>query len=113
MSKRVHRSGAARLAGSLTILAVAAGVSVSASAEYRCNPPQPWSHADQKACELAKRGGNELRLFIQRTAAIYGLYFYDYVTPADLGWESSRGQPRPLRMTAEKTPVRVAAEKTR
>jgi hypothetical protein len=119
MNKRVDRSirfsGAARLAGSLTILALAAGVSVPASAEYRCNSPRTWDRADRQACELAKRGSaNELRLFIQRTAPIYGLYFYDYVTPADFErWSSSRQEARPLRMAAQKTQVRIAAEKTR
>jgi len=63
-------------------LAVAAGASVPAHAEYRCDSP-PTS-ADRRACDMAKRGAtDELRRFIQRTASIYGLYIHDYVQPAD------------------------------
>ena len=86
MTKRDDRSprfgGASRVTGSLLVLAVAAGVSMPVCAEYRCgSPPTP---ADRRACEMAKRGAaDELRRFIQRTASIYGLYFYDYVQPAE------------------------------
>jgi hypothetical protein len=84
MNKRDDRSprfgGASRVTGPLLVLAVVAGVCSPAHAEYRCGAP-PTS-ADRRACELAKRGAtDELRRFIQRTASIYGLYFYDYVQP--------------------------------
>lgn len=97
-------SGAVRLAGSLMIFALAVGVSVPARAEYRCSSPQTWDNADRRACELARRGAaTELRLFIQRTAPIYGLYFYDYVTPADFDrWRAARRDAKPLRMAATK-----------
>jgi hypothetical protein len=43
------------------IAALAAIVSVSAQAEYRCSaPPTP---EDQRACELAKQGPDQLREF--------------------------------------------------
>lgn len=32
---------------------------------------------------MNKRDDRSLRRFIQRTASIYGLYFYDYVQPAE------------------------------
>jgi hypothetical protein len=75
------------------IAALAAIVSVSAQAEYRCSaPPTP---EDQRACELAKQGPDQLREFIQRTRSIYGLYFYDYVTAADFDrWEAASATPR-------------------
>ena len=72
------------------IVAMAAAVSVPAHAEYRCGSPS--SQEDRHACELARRDApDELRLFIQRTSPIYGLYFYDYVSAADFDrWEAAR-----------------------
>jgi hypothetical protein len=84
MNKRDDRSprfnAASRVTGSLLVLGVAAGVSMPVRAEYRCgSPPTP---EDRRACEMARRGAtDDLRRFIQRTASIYGLYFYDYVQP--------------------------------
>jgi hypothetical protein len=90
MNKRDHRqprrsprlSGASRITGALLVLAVAAGVSMPAHAEYRCGSPS--TSADRRACDMAKRGAmGELRRFIQRTASIYGLYFNDYFQPEE------------------------------
>jgi hypothetical protein len=68
---------------SFAVAAVAASVSMGAHAEHRCKaPPTP---EDERACELARMDRpDELRLFIQRTSSIYGLYFFDYVTEADV-----------------------------
>src|SRR5689334_8275926 len=64
------------------MVALVAGVSVAAHAEYRCASPS--SQEDRRACELARQdSADSLRHFIQRTSPIYGLYFYDYVKPAD------------------------------
>jgi hypothetical protein len=64
------------------MVALVAGVSVAAHAEYRCASPS--SQEDRRACELARQdSADSLRHFIQRTSPIYGLYFYDYVRPAD------------------------------
>ena len=75
---------------SLAAATLAAGVSLSAHAEYRCKAPPTLE--DARACELAKRAGPDaLRRFIQRTSSIYGLYFYDYVADADVDrWSTAR-----------------------
>ncbi|MBV8211162.1 MAG: hypothetical protein JO133_13995 [Burkholderiaceae bacterium] len=75
---------------SLVVLAFAALTCAAARAEYRCDAPQ--APEDQRACDLAKEGNADaLRQFIQRTAPIYGLYYYDYVKPADLDrWEAAQ-----------------------
>jgi len=74
----------------LTVAVVAAGVSVAAHAEYRCTSPS--SPEAQRACELARQNSADaLRQFVQRTSSIYGLYFYDYVRPADVDrWQAAR-----------------------
>jgi hypothetical protein len=75
---------------SIAVAAFAASVSIGAHAEYRCKaPPTP---EDKRACELARTDRpDELRLFIQRTKSIYGLYFYDYVTEAEVNhWYAAR-----------------------
>ena len=109
MNRRDDRSprfgGVSRVTGSLLVLAVAAGVSMSAHAGYRCDSPLALDKAERHACDLAKRGAaSELRLFIQRTAAIYGLYFYDYVTAADFdGWRAAHSSNKPLSVATAKT----------
>jgi hypothetical protein len=75
---------------SLAVAAIVASVSMGAHAEYRCKaPPTP---EDERACELSRMDRpDQLRLFIQRTSSIYGLYFYGYVTEADVNrWDAAR-----------------------
>jgi hypothetical protein len=71
------------------IAAFATLVSATARAEYRCDAralPE-----EKRACELVKQGPDALRMFIDRTRGIYGLYFYDYVTEADWNrWDTAR-----------------------
>jgi hypothetical protein len=69
---------------------MAAGVSATARAEYRCGASA--LQEDRRACELAQRDSPDaLRQFIDRTRGIYALYFYDYVTDADADrWETAR-----------------------
>jgi hypothetical protein len=76
---------------SIAVAAFAASVSMGAHAEYRCKAPP--TAQDVRACELVRVDRpNELRLFIQRTSSVYGLYFYDYVTQADTNrWDVARG----------------------
>jgi hypothetical protein len=70
--------------------AVAATVCISAHAEYRCSAPS--RPEDKVACDLARQNRpDELRLFIERTASIYGLYFNDYVSQEDVDrWNLAR-----------------------
>jgi hypothetical protein len=72
------------------VAAVAATLCISAHAEYRCSaPPRP---EDKVACDLARQDRpDELRLFIERTASIYGLYFNNYVSEEDVDrWNLAR-----------------------
>ena len=60
-----------------TGLALAAAPLLSAHAAYRCDVPRAGPEA--RACAMAAQGPIELRRFIERTRAIYGLYYWDYV----------------------------------
>ena len=74
----------------VAVAAVTGTISMGAHAEYRCKaPPTP---EDKVACDLAKLDRpDDLRLFIDRTSPIYGLYFYDYVSQQDVDrWDSVR-----------------------
>ena len=51
----------------------------SAHAANRCDVPQVGP--DARACAVAANGSTELRRFVERTRAIYGLYYWDYVRP--------------------------------
>jgi hypothetical protein len=92
MKTRYYQTPRFRATGSILALIVAVGVSVCAPAhaEYRCASPS--SQEDRRACELARQDAPDgLRHFIQRTSAIYGLYFYDYVRADDFDrWEAAR-----------------------
>ena len=100
MSKRYEHTSRLNAAGVSTgsilalIVAMAASVPLTAHAEYRCVSPSGQENVH--ACELAKRAApDELRLFIQRTSPIYGLYFHDYVTAADFDrWATGRREDR-------------------
>lgn len=87
---------------SIAVAAFAACVSMGAHAEFRCAvPPTP---EDKRACQLARVDRpDELRLFIQRTSPIYGLYFYDYVTEADVNrwYVAQRSDEARLSTTAD------------
>lgn len=82
------------------IVAMAASVPLTAHAEYRCVSPSGQENVH--ACELAKRAApDELRLFIQRTSPIYGLYFQDYVTAADFDrWATGRRESKATAVAA-------------
>ena len=106
MSKRYDStprfSAAAVSTGSILalIVAMAASVPLTAHAEYRCASPSLPEQG--RACELAKHDTpDDLRRFVQRTAPIYGLYFYDYATPADFDrWDTARQENRAASVAA-------------
>ena len=87
---RVNRARAVTGSMLALVFAMAAGVSATARAEYRCGASA--LQEDRRACELAQRDSPDaLRQFIDRTRGIYALYFYDYVTDADADrWETAR-----------------------
>jgi hypothetical protein len=88
---------------SFAFAAFVVSVSFGAKAEYQCD--RPPSQADKKACDLAKLNRpDELRLFIQRTRAIYGLYMPDYISEQDIQrWELARHseEARPIAAKAD------------
>jgi hypothetical protein len=60
-------------------LVLAAAPVLSAHAGDRCDSPQPGP--DARACAAAAQGPTELRRLIERTRAVYGLYYWDYARP--------------------------------
>jgi hypothetical protein len=60
-------------------LVLTAAPLLSAHAANRCDVPQVGP--DARACAVAANGSTELRRFIERTRAIYALYYWDYVRP--------------------------------
>jgi len=61
-------------------LAIAAAPALSAYAATRCDLPH--TGPDARACAAAAQGPTELRRFIERTRAVYGLYYEDYARSA-------------------------------
>lgn len=62
----------------IALLATSAGLAAPpAAAWYRCDNPQ--GVADRRACEKAAEGPTALRRFIERTQAVYQLYYWDYL----------------------------------
>jgi hypothetical protein len=98
MSKRYEQTPRLNAAGVSTasilalIVAMAASLPVTAQAEYRCGVQS--TPAERHACELAKGDTpDELRRFTDPAFSIYGLYFYDYVSAADVErWAAARGR---------------------
>lgn len=58
----------------LAAAALAAGFVLAPAAQAQEAPATP----DNRAAEAARKGPQELRRFIQRTRAVYGLHFEDY-----------------------------------
>jgi len=94
------------------IVAMAASVPLVAHAQYRCASPS--TPEDARACDLVKRAApDQLRLFVQRTSSIYGLYFDNYVTAADVGrWQAARLEDRTTSVAAA-APTERTSEKQR
>lgn len=72
----------------------------AAVATPRCEPPN--LPGERMACEKARESPESLRRFIERTQSIYSLYFWDYMSEADLDKRTAQ------RQTESETP-RVAA----
>ena len=60
--------------------AVAAGFALAAPAVQAQSVPNT---PEQRAQDAAKKGPTELRRFINRTRAVYGLYFHDFYKKAE------------------------------
>lgn len=88
-----------RLIASLAFCLAIAGCSALPSTRpvatgYRCDNPQ--GSVDRRACEMAARGPDALRRFVERTRGIYELYYWDYIQS-------------PMRGAAAATSTRIAA----
>lgn len=68
------------------IFGICLGISTSLmaqQAEGRTKCAVPQGPVDRKACAAAADGPDALRRFVDRTKAVYGLYFWDYVQEGD------------------------------
>lgn len=73
------------------------GATLSATAvanpDYKCNEPR--TGIDQRACDAAAQGPDELRRFIQRVQSIASLSFSDYMTDAQVfAWRKANAPTR-------------------
>lgn len=75
MSKLASKTFCAATTG--VVLAIAP--MLSSHAANRCDVPRVGGEA--RACAIALQGSTELRRFIERTRAIYGLSYWDYARP--------------------------------
>ena len=84
---------------------LAAAPLVAPRAATLCEMPQVG--ADARACAAAAQGPAELRRFVTRTRAIYGLYYADYVRPG----QAAAAAPAPDAVKAASVPpaIRQAA----
>lgn len=82
----------------LILLALTAS---AAQATARCETP---THpVDRVACAKAKESPEALRRYIQRTQPIYMLYFWDYMSEADLERYHARRQTQTRDVDAGKS----------
>jgi hypothetical protein len=65
-------------------------VTTAAGATPRCETPN--LPGERMACAKAKESPESLRRFIERTQAIYSLYFWDYMSEADLDKRAAQRQ---------------------
>lgn len=73
--------------------ALVLGVATTAAvATPRCEPPN--LPGERMACEKAKESPESLRRFIERTQSVYSLYFWDYMSEADLDKRAAQRQAR-------------------
>jgi hypothetical protein len=63
-------------AGTLALVAAIASSSLPAQAAGRCDDARTM--IDQRACAQAAQGPDALRRFVERTRAIYALYYYEF-----------------------------------
>ena len=86
MTKFKHKTMFLLTAG----LIVTAAPLVSAHAANRCDAPRVGAEA--KACAAAAQGATELRRFVERTRAVYGLYYEDYAQRTQPGAVAAASQ---------------------
>jgi hypothetical protein len=80
-----------RLSAWSAAAALVLGVATTASvAAPRCEPPN--LPGERMACEKAKESPESLRRFIERTQSVYSLYFWDYMSEADLDKRAAQRQ---------------------
>jgi hypothetical protein len=94
---------------SFAVAVFAASACMGVHAEYRCTSQA--LPEEKRACELVKQGPDALRMFVDRTRYIYGLYFYDYVTKADADrWHQARAgaQAQAIPATGDRDQQQVA-----
>ena len=76
------------LSGRLVRLAMLAAAALpllftsNSFADGRCEVPA--IAVDRTACAKAKESPEELRRYVWRTRGVYQLYFWDYITPAEI-----------------------------
>ena len=90
-----------KIGGALAAVVVTtfmASFPLDSRSEYRCD--NPASVGERTACEKAQEGPKALRWYIERTRAIYGLYFWDYVRPTEPTNTTQQAQA-PARIDAE------------
>lgn len=79
----------------------------AADAEYKCT--SPTTPLDRRACAAAQQSPAALRHFLQRMQSIESLYFYDYMTDAQLlAWRAAQVDAARHAHTAE-APSALAA----
>jgi len=85
-------------------LVLGAAPLLSVHAANRCDLPQTGAGA--KACAAAAQGPAELRRFVERTRAVYGLSYSDYARPEkeSPAAESSSKGVRPLAQLKQDAP---------
>jgi hypothetical protein len=79
-----------RLSAWSAAAALVLGTTTAAVATPRCEPPN--LPGERMACEKAKESPESLRRFIERTQSIYSLYFWDYMSEADLNKRAAQRQ---------------------
>jgi hypothetical protein len=83
------------LAGAALTLSFVSG----AFGAQRCDAPQ--TYVDQAACEKARQSPESLRRYVERTRALYHLYYWDYITPEQVDRYRAGAQPAQATTLAE------------
>ena len=89
----------ARRLSKLVGAALALSFASSAFAAQRCDAPQIY--VDRAACDKAKQSPESLRRYIERTRALYHLYYWDYITPEQVDRYRASAQAAPATAVAD------------
>jgi hypothetical protein len=90
---------AARRFGKLAGAALALSFTSGAFAALRCDAPQ--TYVDLMACEQARQSPERLRRYVERTRALYHLYYWDYITPEQVDRHRATAQAAPATAVAD------------